>query len=278
MIFKRVNFRAPYIVDEDSRCLRQIHLATVVYDLKNGTTELSWYEADTGDYVHGDLSDKMVYANEDLFRKGEQLEASDLYTNRTIYEVIRDNVCRYNVHSDGKRDFLWVYRNGVATKFYLDEEIGKITITWGADGSAQCKEETDIKMPESYWSPQQCYDFHDYEVVNNDGTKTFREGLCKRLKLNKKQEALADKLQAVINECKEAKIQLCFDLSDYSLTAFNVTNVDRVEYDPTIDEETELAHYLNLREARTFDGVYDINTEDDSLKFIVKKNTLKTSK
>ena len=85
MIFKSVNNRAPYIVDEDSKCLRQIHLTEVVYDFKNGTTQLTWYEAGTGDFVHGDLSDKIVYANEDLFKKGELLKPSDLYEEKPMH-------------------------------------------------------------------------------------------------------------------------------------------------------------------------------------------------
>lgn len=278
MIFKSVNNRAPYIVDEDSKCLRQIHLTEVVYDFKNGTTQLTWYEAETGDFVHGDLSDKVVYANEDLFKKGELLKPSDLYVNKTIYEIIRSENWRRNVKCEGVRDYLWVYQNGVCAKFYLDDEIGKITKTWGTDGTGQCKIETDIEIPESYYSPQECYEFNDYEIVNNDGTKTFHEGLCKRLKLTKEQEVLVDKLQSVINECKEAKIQVSFDLNDYTLTAYNVANVDRVEYDPEVDEETEVAHYLNLREARTISDVYDINTEDNNLQFVVKKSSLKQSK
>ena len=230
-----------------------------------------------GPWFVGDLSDKVVYANEDLFKKGELLKPSDLYANKTIYEVIRSEVCRRNVKCEGVRDYLWVYQNGVCAKFYLDDEIGKITKTWGTDGTGQCKTETDIKMPESYYSPQECYEFNDYEIVNNDGTKTFHEGLCKRLKLTKDQEVLVDKLQAVIDECKEAKIQVSFDLNDYTLTAYNVANVERVEYDPCVDDD-EVAHYLNLREARTISGVYDINTEDDSLQFVVKKDTIKTHK
>ena len=78
MTFKSVNCRAPCIVDEDGKCLRQLHLTEIVYDLTTGETKLKWIEAETGDFVFGDLSDKRVYASEEQFKKGEELEQAKI--------------------------------------------------------------------------------------------------------------------------------------------------------------------------------------------------------
>ena len=278
MKFKNVNCRAPYIVDEDSKCLRQLHLTTIVYDLMNGETKLTWMEAETGDFVFGDLSDKQVYVSEEQFKKGEQLKLTDLYKYENFWLIINYATPNRRVLKEGDRYFSWVYRNGVADKFYYDEEVHTITTTFGTDGTGQRKIELDVEIPETYHNAQEVYDFNGYEIVHNDGTKTYHEGLCARLKLTKEQEALVDKLQSVLNECRDAKIHIRFDLSDYNLTAYNVADVERVEYDPIIDEKTEVCQYLNLRKARTLSGVYDINTEDDSLQFVVKKSTLRQQK
>ena len=278
MTFKSVNNRAPYIVDEEGKCLRQLHLTKVVYDLKRGVTNLTWLEAETGNLVKGDLSDKKVFACEEHFKKGELLKLSDLYAEKDIEGIVHINLsCRCS-KLDGKRRYSWVYRNGHADKFYYAEEIGTITVTFGADGNGNREVKTDIELPETYYDAEEVYDFNDYEVVNNDGTKTFHEGLCSRLKLTDEQNALVDKLQSVIDECNKAGIKLVFNLCDYYLTAFNSANIDRVEYDPSCDEENEICHYLNLRDSRTLNGVYDVNTEDDCLQFVVKKDTLKTKK
>ena len=278
MTFKNVNFRAPYIVDEDSKCLRQLHLTTIVYDLTTGETKLTWIEAETGKLIMGDLSDKKVFANEEHFQKGEILKQIDLYAESSINKVIYMNLSFRNAKVDGKRYYSWVYRNGHADKFYYDEEISAIKITFGDDGKGVKKVETDIELPETYYDVEEVYDFNDYEVVNNDGTKSFHEGLCKRLRLTDGQNVMLDKLQAILDECSRAGIQIAFDLCNCQLTAFNKANVECVGYDPGYDEEMEICHYLNLRESRTLSGVYDINTEDSSLQFVVAKNTLKTSK
>ena len=277
MIFKSVNNRAPYIVDEDSKCLRQLHLTQVVYDLQHGLTDLTWVEAETGKLILGDLSDKKVFGNEAHFQKGEILKLTDLYAERSIDAVINVNLsCNY-MKRDGNRCYSWVYRHGHADKFYYDEEISTIKITFGADGNGQKVVETDIELPKTYYDVEEVYDFNDYEVVNNDGTKIFHEGLCKRLRLTDEQNTMLDKLQVMLDECGRAGIQIAFDLCDYKLTAFNKANIERVGYDPGFDEEKEICHSLNLRESRTLCGVYDI-PDDHGFQFVVAKNTLKTNK
>lgn len=278
MIFKSVNCRAPYIVDKDSKCLRQLHLTTIVYDLTNGETQLTWLQAGADDFVFGDLSDKQVYASEEQFQKGEQLKLTELYRDETFWSIINYATPDRQVIKDGNRYFSWIYRNGVADKFYYDEEIHTVTTTFGADGTGQRKIELDVEIPETYYNAQEVYEFNDYEIVNNDGSKTFHEGLCRRLKLTEEQNVLLDKLVEILDDCKKGGIKIAFDLNDYQLTAFNVSQIERVEYDPGYDEETEVCHFLNLRDARIIDGIYDINTGDSCLQFVVAKNTLKTSK
>lgn len=278
MKFKSVNCRAPYIVDEDSKCLRQLHLTTIVYDLTNGETELTWLEAETGAFVFGDLSDKQVYASEEQFRKGEQLKMTDLYDYGSYWNIINYITPNSRVVKEGDRLFSWIYRNGVADKFYYDEEINTITTTFGTDGTGKRKIELNVEIPETYYNAEEVYEFNDYEIVNNDGSKTYHEGLCARLQLTKEQEALVDKLQAVLDECNDAKIHIRFDMCDYKLTAYNVAGMERVGYDLDFDEETEIRQSLNFRKARTLSGVYDINSEDSDLQFVVKKSSLKQHK
>ena len=49
-------------------------------------------------------------------------------------------------------------------------------------------------------------------------------------------------------------------------------HIDRIEYDPKVDEDTEVAyHFEDDRAGRVFSGVYDLNTEDSEVKFVIKK-------
>ena len=278
MIFKSVNNRAPYIVDEDSKCLRQLHLTEIVYDLTSGETKLKWIEAETGAFMLGDLSDKQVYGSEEQFKKGETIKRSDLYTEVSFAKVINYATPNRNVKTENNRLYSWVYENGVATKYYYDERIKTITTTFGSDGCGVREIKTDVEFPEMYYDAEEVYEFNDYEIVNNDGTKTFHEGLCRRFELTKEQHALVDKLQDVVNECMEAGIKITFDLGIYELVAFNVKGIDRIEYEPEYDEDTEVCHRLNFRNERKIKGVYDVNTDDPSVQFVVKKDSIKESR
>ena len=60
--------------------------------------------------------------------------------------------------------------------------------------------------------------------------------------------------------------------ADYTLNAVNERRVQRIEYAPCVDEDTEEAHYFDdSRAAHTFKNVTDLNSEDDCLKFVIKK-------
>lgn len=278
MTFKSVNNRAPYIVDVNTKCLRQLHLTEIVYDLTTGETKMKWIEAEIGNIVSGDLSDKMVYANEEQFGKGEQLEMKDLYATKSFQEIINYATPDRCVHMDGKRPFSWVYENGVATKYYYDERINAITTTFGPDGKCCRDIKTDVEFPEMYYSAEELYVFNDYEIVNNDGTKTFHEALCNRLKLTPEQEALVDMVTDAIKECKKAGVHISFDICDYQLIAFNVSQIERLEYSPCRPDDDEIATTFAIRNPKVIPGVYDINLDDPEWQFIVKKSSLKQHK
>ena len=81
-----------------------------------------------------------------------------------------------------------------------------------------------------------------------------------------------EKLQAVLDEMKEAKMLVYWSNADYTLNAVNLRKVQRVEYDPEYDEETEEALYFDdSRCSHVFKNVTDYNSEDSDVKFVIKK-------
>ena len=124
---------------------------------------------------------------------------------------------------------------------------------------------------------EELFDYNDYEIVHNDGTREYHEGVLGRLALTPEQKALADKLQSVINECKEAGMAITFDYSDYNLYAYNQLMIKEVGYDAQCDDDTEERYRLTLRRAYELKGIGEVNTDDDYF-LVIKKDTLKTSK
>ena len=175
----------------------------------------------------------------------------------------------YYVNEDETGPFVWTYVNGEATKWRLEEHTKMVFI----DHNDSKNNRIDGQLPKDiYESTDEVYMYNDYAVQDKDGKHEVREGVYRRLFLTDEQNALLDKLQTVIDECKDAGIALDFNTASYVLMAFNAKNIKEYGYDPIYDEEKEAAYYLDLSKAgRYMRNVGDYNTEDDSVKFVIEK-------
>ena len=274
-IFKRVKsaYHNPYIYDTRTKCLRQLQFLQTTYDVKAGSSEHQWKMAETGEIITGDPSGE-IYMNEAAFNVGDTIPSSALYENLTELQLFRWLPGRSM--TEGDRVYIWAYENGQAVKWFFDEHVSEVVETI-SDNNSYTNWKADVEIPESYSSAEEVYEYNDYEVVHNDGTREYHEGVLNRLTLTPEQKALADKLQAVINECMEAGMGIIFDYSDYNMYAFNKSNVKEVSYDADYDEDTEERYHFSLKRAYRFNGISDANTDDDYY-LIIKKDTLKTSK
>lgn len=272
MKFKVVKNNYPtssvYVFDGESKCLRQITIKCAKYNIKLGTSELTWTEAETNREIVSDLSDLKIYASGDGFNAGQELKACCVISEVGINDLLKDFRFKGYRYLDNGRVYVWTYINGSAQKWYLDEHISELTFDHTDKYNRQDK--ADVGIPETYRSAEDVYCYNDYTVVNSDGTKEFHEGVYKRLILSEEQNALVDKLQKVINECKDAHIKLAFDTCDYQLYAFNMANIDRLEYDAQTNDDEE-AYSFDLRKARSIENVYDVNQDDSSYCFVIKK-------
>lgn len=274
-VFKRVKnqYQNPYIFDTKDKCLRQLHLVMTVHDVKAGTSEHNWKMAETGDIITGNLEGE-IYSSEENFNSGEPLSPNALYETMDEPHLFAHVPAAHKYTEDG-RTYVLIYEDGQATKWFFDEHINEVVECYDNDGEYQWK--ADVEIPESYSCVEEVYKYNDYEIVHNDGTKEYHEGVLNRLTLTPEQKVLADKLQSVINECKKAGMAITFDYSDYNLYAYNQSTIKTVGYDAECDDETEERYRLSLKRAYTFKGIGEVNTEDDYF-LVIKKDTLKTSK
>lgn len=214
------------------------------------------------------------YPTPEAFEKGETYEASTLYWMRNEEDICSELLKKHNCRRcmvDEKGTFVWAFIKGQAVKWYFRKHIDVVTLHYKSNCLAYATAD-DAEVPENYYDAEDVYKYNDWVEVKDDGERVTHEGIYKRLMLEQDQVALADKLQAVLNECKEAGMKVYYNLCDYSLNAVNVRHIERVEYDPGYDEETEAAyHFEDDRAGRVFSGVYDLNTEDSDVKFVVKK-------
>ena len=142
------------------------------------------------------------------------------------------------------------------------DEEGHITVTSDCEGD----------IPEGYRNSEDVYMYNDYRFIDADGKEQVREGVYKRLLLEQDQQSLADKLQSVIDECKAAGMCIYWSNADYTLNAVNVRHIERLEYDPYVNEETEDAYYYDdSRCTHVFKNVSDYNTESGDIKFVVRR-------
>lgn len=274
-VFKRVQnqYYNPYIYDTKEKCLRQLKFVKTIHDVKNGTSEHYWKMAETGEVITGNLEGE-IYFNEAAFNCGETISCSALYENMDEPRLFSHVPAAYKRNENG-RTYVLIYEDGQAVKWFFDEHITEVFECVGDKNEFPWKANAEI--PESYSCVEELFDYNDYEIVHNDGTREYHEGVLGRLALTPEQKALADKLQSVINECKEAGMAITFDYSDYNLYAYNQLMIKEVGYDAQCDDDTEERYRLTLRRAYELKGIGEVNTDDDYF-LVIKKDTLKTSK
>ena len=275
-IFKRVRgeYRKPYIYDEKAKCLRQLQFLMSTFDVETGNSEHQWKMAETGEIITGDLAGE-IYLDKIAFNNGRTISHDSLYENMTESQLLNRVPVSHRSFKD-ERVYIWTFENGQAVKWFFDEHINEVVETISDKGDYTIWK-ADAEIPESYSCAEEVFEYNDYEVVHNDGTREYHEGVLNRLTLTPGQKALADKLQSVINECIEAGMAIDFDYSDYSLMAYNQSQIKEIGYDVSYDEDTEERYRLGFRKAYTFKGVGDINTDDDYY-LVISKDSLKKSK
>ncbi len=215
------------------------------------------------------------YATTEAFEKGETIKHDDLYcmnNEQGVCSELLKGTPNRSTHTDEKGTYVWAFVKGQAVKWYFREHID--VVTWHCNNyyvdRATC--DADGGVPENYYGCEEVYQYNDWTEVKENGERVKHEGIYNRLRLEPDQEELADKLQQAIDACKEAGMDIYFNYASYDLNAVNVRHIERLEYNPSVNEDTEEAHYFDdSRVARVFKNVGDLNTEDSDVKFVIKK-------
>ena len=215
------------------------------------------------------------YKSPEDFEKGETMKADALYWMRSeesvCGELLSDRPC-CSTFSDEKGAYVWAFIKGQAVRWYFRKHIDIVTMHHKDGYQTHATTDDDVEVPECYRSGEEVYKYNDWVEVKDDGERVTHEAPLKRLMLEPDQVELAKDLQSLIDQCKEAGMTIYWSNADYTLTAVNVRRVERIEYDPCVDVEKEEAHYFDdSRAAHTFKNVTDLNSEDSSVKFVVKK-------
>lgn len=270
--FQKITVNCVYMYNQEMQSLVEMTLLRQRISIDTGKSVHEWKVADTNqvlktEYVPEEMGVMPIcYKTPEDFEKGKSMTMEELFYTYNEEGLCNDLVeHRRYVRSDEKGAFIWAFVNGKAEKWYFADHIDTITF----EG---CKSTADAEIPEAYYNAEEVYQYNDYTEVKADGTKVQHEGVYNRLMLDDDQKALADKLQAVIDECNEKGMCIYFNTADYTLNTVNVRRVERLEYDPNVDEDTETAYpFADDRVARSFRNVTDLNTEDSCIQFVIKK-------
>lgn len=281
--FATMRVKNVYWFNTEREALVQLVLVRSNFRLDTGKATHEWAEADCDpkkiklvtEYnpEQPDLLPRFYNTPED-FEKGVTYKADTLYWMRSeedvCGELLKNRGCR-RTHHDEKGAYVWAFIKGQAVKWYFRKHIDIVTCHYVKGVLANATAD-DVDVPVAYYNAEDVYQYNDWTEVKPDGTRVKHEGVYNRLRLEPDQVELADKLQAVLDECKAAGMKVYFNLCDYDLNAVNVRHIERIEYDPSVDEDTEAAyHFEDDRAGRAFSGVYDLNTEDNDIKFVIKK-------
>lgn len=279
--FAAIKVRNVYWFNMEREALVQLVIVRSNFKLDTGKVTHEWAEA------HGDpkkiklMTDydpeqpdllPRFYNTPDDFEKGVTMKAETLYWMRDMEDICGELLKSHyrSVHSDEKGAFVWAFIKGQAVKWYFRKHIDVVTLHFKEGMFDHAT--SDVDVPDAYYDAEEVYKYNDWTEVKPDGERVTHEGVYNRLRLEPDQVELADKLQAVLDECKAAGMKVYFNLCSYDLNAVNVRHVERIEYDPSIDEDTEAAYlFEDDRAGHAFSGVYDLNSDDCSLKFVIKK-------
>lgn len=283
--FAAMNKTNVYWFNRDREALVQLVLVRSNFYLDSHKARHEWAEKDGDpkkivlmtDYYDPETPDELprFYATTEAFEKGETIKHGDLYCmkdEQVVCSELLKGTPNRTTHTDEKGTFVWAFVKGQAVKWYFRKHID--VVTWhyknGCVVRATC--DADGGVPENYYSCEEVYDYNDWTEVKENGERVKHEGVYNRLRLEPDQEELADKLQQAIDACKEAGMNIYFNFASYDLNAVNVRHIERLAYDPSVDEDTEEAHcFDDSRVARVFKNVGDLNSEDADVKFVIKK-------
>lgn len=283
--FRTISAGMRYMFSNEMQALVEVKPLREVFNLDSGLCLQEWRVANTDEVIdthyrpatedEPEQFDGKLYHTLEQFEKGEPMPISEaFYGPNTEAHICQDLVKpgHRHINTDEKGAYIWAYIKGQAVKWYFREHISEVTWEYNEKGQIEVKSNCECEIPESYSSSEDVYQYNDYRFVDADGVEQVREGVLKRLMLEPDQEVLAEKLQAVIDECKAAGMCIYWSNADYTLNAVNVRRVERIEYDPSVDEDTEEAHYFDdSRVSHVFGNVTDYNSDDDSVKFVIKK-------
>lgn len=272
-IYERLNgSNANFMYDKDNQKLVTIQLVSTIYYIESGEVEEMCILGGDSEIQRICNLDNQYYCSEAAFKGGAQLGREHAVIKETLKDVMKHVFRAYLVKEDEVGPFVWVYENGQATKWRIEEHTKKVIV----DYTDHYKATMDCDEPEAYESAEEVYMYNDYILQEKTGECVVREGVYKRLFLTDEQEKLVDKLQDAIDACIKGGISIDFDYCSNSLNCFNIKDIKEFGYCPQIDEETEESYPLDLsRAGRSLKHIGDYNTEDSDLQFVIKKSTKK---
>lgn len=126
------------------------------------------------------------------------------------------------------RYFTWVYKNGQATMYYLDEHITSIT----KKGHNTALIEYDDGEIETYKTASDVYLWNDYrKQYSENGQSELVVAPKNKLRLTKEQRKVAERLSEAIKEAHAAGISVLYDESDGTLNMVNGEHIESIGYD-----------------------------------------------
>lgn len=283
--FRTVNGSTKYMFNSELQALVEVTPLREVFNLDSGVSMQEWRVVGTDKTMKTHYTpateeepeqfDGKMYKTLKDFEAGNAIPMGDIfYGYDNEVRIVQCLVPAHgrSVNFDAEGAYIWTMEKGEAVKWHFRKHIHEVTWEYNEKGQITVTSDCEIDIPESYRSSEDVYMYNDYRFIDGDGKEQIREGVYKRLFLEPDQKALAEKLQAVLDECKEAKMLIYWSNADYTLNAVNTRRIERLEYEPEVDEETEVAHYFDdSRAAHVFKNVTDLNSEDSEVKFVVKK-------
>lgn len=258
---------AKFVYLENEKKLVSMQPAQTTYYFDEGKAEQTFILGGDESQTHRLAIDGEYYVSEGAFTSGASIPRENAVRHDKLEDIMKNLFRAYLVKTDETGPFVWVYENGQATKWRLEEHTEKVTIYY--DGQTA---QLDCDIPDIYRSAEEVYKYNDYIVQEKAGECIVREGVYRRLFLTDEQNALVDRLQAVIDECNKAGIAIEFDYADNTVMCFNRRNIKGYGWEIEYDGETEESYDLELNRAgRALKGIGDINTEENN--FIIEKPT-----
>lgn len=266
--FEVINIaNAKFVYLENEKKLVSMQPAQTTYYFDEGKAEQTFILGGDESQTHRLAIDGEYYVSESAFTSGASIPRENAVRHDKLEDIMKNLFRAYLVKTDETGPFVWVYENGQATKWRIENYAEKVVIDH-TNGKVDCG----FELPDTYYDPEEVYKYNDYVVQEKDGKTKVREGVYRRLFLTDEQNALIDKLQTAIDECNKAGVAIDFDYADNTVTCFNRNGIKDYGWEPGHDEEKEKSYPLDLsRAGRCLTGIGDINTEDSSLEFVIDK-------